>query len=60
MFYYGFDFHHLAPNSILHLAAFIIVCEAFLHCEPHFGLWLKLFGIKLKSSGSELAECRGA
>jgi hypothetical protein len=50
----------MAPNSILQLAAFITVCEAFLHCEPHFGLWLKLFGIKPKSSGSDLVECEGS
>jgi RNA polymerase sigma factor (sigma-70 family) len=60
MFYYGLDFHHMAPNSILHLASFITVCEAFLRCEPHFSLWLKIFGIKPKSSGSDLAEYGGA
>ena len=30
MFYYGLDFHDLAPDSILHVSAFIITCEAFL------------------------------
>jgi hypothetical protein len=60
MYYYGLDFHHMPPNSILHLTSFITVCETFLRCEPHFGLWLKLFGIKPKSSGSDLAECGGA
>ena len=30
MFYYGLDFHDLAPNLILNISAFIIVCEAFL------------------------------
>ena len=38
MFYYGLEFHRMAPNSILHLASFIMVCEAFLFCELHFGL----------------------
>ena len=38
MFYYGLDFHDLAPESILHISAFIIVCEAFLRVTPHFGL----------------------
>ena len=35
MFYYGLDFHDLAPNFILNISAFIVVCEAFLciHCE---------------------------
>ena len=34
MFYYGLDFHDLAPNSFLHISAFIIMCEAFLR-TPH-------------------------
>ena len=34
MFYYGLDFHDLAPDSILHISSFIIVCEAFLRI-PH-------------------------
>ena len=38
IFYYGLDFHDLAPDSILHISSFIIVCKAFLHNTPHFGL----------------------
>ena len=38
MFYYGLDFHDLAPNFILNISAFIVVCEAFLRIKPHFGL----------------------
>ena len=34
MFYYGLDFHDLAPNSFLNISAFIIVCEAFLRIPP--------------------------
>ena len=34
MFYYGLDFHDLAPNSFLHISAFIVVCEALLYI-PH-------------------------
>lgn len=30
MFFYGLDFHDLAPNSFLHISAFIVVCEALL------------------------------
>ena len=40
MFYYGLDFHDLAPNFILNISAFIVVCEAFRRIRPHFGLWL--------------------
>ena len=48
MFYYGLDFHDLAPNFILNISAFIVVCEAFLCIQPHFGLWPKTFSIKPK------------
>ena len=35
MFYYGLDFHDLAPNFVLNISVFIVVCEAFL-CIPPF------------------------
>ena len=57
MFYYGLDFHDLAPNFILNISAFIIVCEAFLRIRPHFGLWLKTFTVKPKLVGGQQAEC---
>ena len=34
MFYYGLDFHDLAPNFILNISTFIVVCEAFLRGLP--------------------------
>ena len=60
MFYYGLDFHDLAPNFILNISAFIIVCEAFLRIPPQFGLWLKIFNVKPKVVGSKHVECGGA
>ena len=60
MFYYGLDFHDLAPDAILHISSFIIVCEAFLHVTPHFGLWLKTFNVKPKVIEGKQAECGGA
>ena len=60
MFYYGLNFHDLAPNSILNISAFIAVCEAFLRIKPHFGLWLKTFNVKPKVVGGCQAECGGA
>ena len=38
MFYYGLDFHDLAPDSFLHITTFVVVCEAFLRVTPP--LWL--------------------
>ena len=52
MFYYGLDFHDLAPDSFLHITTFIVVCEAFLRVTPHFGLWLKTFEVKPKMTGA--------
>ena len=60
LFSYGPDFHHPAPKSILHIASFIIFCEAFLRVEPHFGLWLKNFKVEPKMIEGRHAECGGA
>lgn len=60
MFYYGLDFHDLAPDSILLISAFIVTCEAFLRTPPHFGLWLKTFDVKPQVIEGEQAECGGA
>ena len=60
MFYYGLDFHDLAPDSILLISAFIVTCEAFLRTPPHFGLWLKTFDVKPQVVEGEQAECGGA
>ena len=60
MFDYGLDFHDLAPNFILNISVFIIMCEAFLRIKPHFGLWLKIFNMKPKIVVGQQAECGGA
>ena len=46
LFTYGVQLWQLTPNSILHLAIFITLCESFLGVDPHFGLWKKIFAIK--------------
>ena len=60
MFYYGLDLHDLAPDTLLHISSFIIVCEAFLRITPHFGMWLKTFNEKPKMIQGQHAECGGA
>ena len=60
MYYYGIDFHDLSPNSFLNISAFIVVCEAFLRIQPHFGLWLKVFNVKPKVVDGQHAKCGGA
>src|SRR3954464_10046267 len=60
LFYYGLEFHDLAPDSVLHISSFIVVCEAFLRITPHFGLWLKTFKVEPKMIEGRHAECGGA
>ena len=60
MFYYGMEFHDLAPESILKMSSFIVVCEAFLHITPHFGLWLRTFKVESKMIEGQHAVCGGA
>jgi hypothetical protein len=39
LFVYGVQLHQLTPNSLLHIACFITLCEAVLGVNPHWGLW---------------------
>ena len=52
LFFYGVQLHHLSPNSLLHIACFITLCECWLGIEPHFGLFRKLYSVK-RQSGSD-------
>ncbi|KAK1630972.1 hypothetical protein QYE76_005287 [Lolium multiflorum] len=45
------DEKKLTPNSILHIAIFITVREAFLGIDPHWDLWRKIFYVKRHSGG---------
>ena len=50
--YYGLRFHDLAPNSLLHVAAFIFLCEVYLKIAPSLNLWLEFFHCKKPCSGA--------
>jgi hypothetical protein len=43
LFVYGVQPHQLTPNSLLHIACFMTLCESFLGIEPHFLLWRSIF-----------------
>jgi hypothetical protein len=45
-FAYGVQLHDLNPNTILHNACFIMLCECFLGVEPHWVLWRRIFMIR--------------
>ncbi|KAE8788725.1 hypothetical protein D1007_37298 [Hordeum vulgare] len=53
---FGLQPHHLAPNAILHLAAFVVLCEGFVGIEPRVDLWRSLFFFKQQSITMEKSE----
>jgi hypothetical protein len=36
--FYSLELHHLTPSGILHIMAFVTLCEANMGIEPYFGL----------------------
>jgi hypothetical protein len=44
----GLELHHLTPSRILHMAAFVSLCEAYIRIEPHFNLWNYFFHSRLQ------------
>jgi hypothetical protein len=60
LFVYGVQLHQLMPNSLLHIACFITLCEAFLGIEPHWVLWKFLFCLCPSGSLTKIPELGGA
>jgi hypothetical protein len=59
LFVYGVQLHQLTPNSILHIACFVTLCEAFLGINPHWGLWKCLFHLYRNVSKDEIHDLGG-
>ncbi|KAI5014067.1 hypothetical protein ZWY2020_055457 [Hordeum vulgare] len=38
MNHFGAQLHHFPPNAIAHLSAFVVLCECFIGCPPHWGI----------------------
>jgi hypothetical protein len=60
LFVYGVQLHQLTPNSILHIACFITLCESFLKIDPHWVLWKFLFRLRPSVSLAKNPELGGA
>jgi hypothetical protein len=60
LFVYGVQLHQLTPNSILHIACFITLSEAFLGINPHWGMWKCLFRLHCNVSKEEIHDLGGA
>ncbi|KAK1613207.1 hypothetical protein QYE76_036880 [Lolium multiflorum] len=50
LFVYGVQLHQLTPNSILHVAIFITLCECFLGVPPNWALWKRIFYLRRNGS----------
>jgi hypothetical protein len=60
IFVYGMQLHQLTPNSILHIACFITLCESFLGIDSHWVLWKFLFRPRPSISLAKNPELGGA
>jgi hypothetical protein len=57
--FYVLELHHLAPSGVLHIAAFLTLCEAYMGIEPHFALWNHFFRSRLLQGSDEEAAVLG-
>jgi hypothetical protein len=60
LFVYGVQLYQLTPNSLLHIACFITLCETLLGIDPHWVLWKFLFRFRPSGSFAEISELGGA
>jgi hypothetical protein len=58
--FYSLNLMHLNPNSVLQVAAFVHLCEAFLGILPHFGLWNYLYHCRPRMAGGQHQLVGGA
>jgi hypothetical protein len=54
LYTYRLQLHDFAPNSVMQMTGFVVLCEFFLGIHPHWGLWKKLFFLKRHRSGGEV------
>jgi hypothetical protein len=60
LFIYGVQLHQLTPNSLLHIACFITLCEAFLGINSHWVLWKHLFRLRPNETKEETHDLASA
>ncbi|KAE8774518.1 hypothetical protein D1007_53075 [Hordeum vulgare] len=46
--------HHLVPNAVVQLAAFVTLCKGFVGIEPQIDLWRQLFFFKQQSTPNDV------
>jgi hypothetical protein len=58
--FYGLDLHQLTPSGILHMVAFVTLCEAYMGIEPHFNLCNYFFHARLRQGSDTKAAVLGS
>jgi hypothetical protein len=43
--HYGLELHNLTPSGVLHIAAFVTLCKAYIGVDPRFDLWNYFFRV---------------
>lgn len=56
--YFGAQLHHIPPNAMVYLSAFVSLCENFLGCQPHWGLFKHIFSCRPQMSRGFLRVVR--
>ncbi|KAE8769988.1 hypothetical protein D1007_58337 [Hordeum vulgare] len=56
LIFFGMQAHHLVPNAVLQLSAFVVLCEGVLGIEPRLNLWQILFFLKSQSRKMDKAK----
>jgi hypothetical protein len=51
--FYGLELHHLTPSRILHMVAFVTLCEAYMGIETLFNMWKYFFHAQLQGLDAE-------
>jgi hypothetical protein len=46
LWYYVLELHHLTPSGVLHILAFMTLCEAYLGIDPELDLWKFFFHVQ--------------
>lgn len=41
--FFGAQLHHLPPNAIVYLSAYVSLCKNFIGCQPHWALFKHIF-----------------
>ncbi|KAE8798056.1 hypothetical protein D1007_26667 [Hordeum vulgare] len=54
--FFGLQPYHQAPNAILQLASFVVLCEGFMGIEPCPDLWQSVFFFNQQSTKMDKAE----